>query len=231
MARAGRVARAMVGVAVLTTAGALTALAPAVPSARVEAAAQERAGIEIRLPEQGARATEGPLVRVAGVLNERELRDLLEHGFPVRIHYRTELWTVAGWLDDLRDSWEWDVVLRFDPLRKSFGVARLVGDQVTPLGEFATHAEAAQAAERPYRVPLPAPRGRRSYYSTAVDIETLSLGDLDEVERWLRGELRPAVRGRRNPGTALGRGLRTLAVRLLGSESRHYEARTGTFRP
>ena len=64
-----------------------------------------------------------------------------------------------------------------------------------------------------------------------VDVETLSLNDLDEVERWLRGELRPAVRGRRNPGTALGRGLRTLAVRLLGSESRHYEARTGTFRP
>jgi hypothetical protein len=50
------------------------------------------------------------------------------------------------------------------------------------------------------------------------------------VERWLRGELRPAVRGEKNPGTALTRGVRTLVVRLLGGEKRHYEARSGTFR-
>ena len=44
-------------------------------------------------------------------------------------------------------------------------------------------------------------------------------------------ELKPAVSGKKNPGTAVGRGLRTLVVRLLGGEKRHYEARTGTFRP
>lgn len=188
-------------------------------------------GIVFRLPEPSAGPVEGPLVRIAGVLGERDLRDALEHGFPLRIHYRVELWTIAGWFDDLRDASEWDVVLRYDPLRKSYQVARLVGDQVTPLGEFASHADAAVAAERPYRVPLSPPKGRRSYYSAVVDVETMQLSDLDEVERWLRGELRPAVRGRRNPGTALGRGLRTLAVRLLGSESRHYEARSVTFIP
>jgi len=56
------------------------------------------------------------------------------------------------------------------------------------------------------------------------------MSDLDEVERWLSGELRPAVRGKRNPGTALGRGLSTLATRLLGGEKRRYEQRTETFR-
>jgi hypothetical protein len=39
------------------------------------------------------------------------------------------------------------------------------------------------------------------------------------------------VRGKKNPGTAVGRGVRTVMVRLLGGEKRHYEARTGTFRP
>jgi len=62
-------------------------------------------------------------------------------------------------------------------------------------------------------------------------VETLSLSDLDEVNRWLRGELKPAVKGEKNPGTAIGRGLRTVVVRLLGGEKRHYVARTGTFRP
>ncbi|AHG90132.1 Protein of unknown function DUF4390 [Gemmatirosa kalamazoonensis] len=190
-----------------------------------------RPGIEIRLPDPASRATEGPLVLMSGVLAEREMRDLLEHGFPLRVHFRVELWTVAGWFDDLRGTQEWDVVLQYDPLRKSYGVARVVDNRVTPLGVFDSYEDASQAAERPYRVPLTARRGRRSYYSAVVDVETISLNDLDEVQRWLRGELRPAVRGERNPGTALGRGLRTLATRLLGSESRHYETRSGTFRP
>jgi hypothetical protein len=77
-----------------------------------------------------------------------------------------------------------------------------------------------------------APRGRRRvYYALALDVEMLSVNDLDEVERWLRGELRPAVRGQRNPGTALTRGLRALVVGLLGRENRHYEVRSRTFVP
>lgn len=193
--------------------------------------AQSRAGLEIRLPDPPSRATEGPLVLLTGALRERELRDLLEHGFPIHVHYRLELWTKTGLFDDLRGTEEWDVLLRYDPLRRSYGIARIVGDQVTPLGEFAQHGDGVQAAERPYRSRLVAPRGKRAYYLGVVDIETLSLSDLEEVERWLRGELRPAVRGERNPGTALGRGLRSLATHLLGSESRHYESRSGTFRP
>ena len=193
--------------------------------------AQAQRGVEIRLPTRAALASEGPLVRVVGVLDERDLRDLLDHGFPIRLHFRAELWTVAGWFNDLRGSWEWDVVIRQNAMARTYEVARLVGDEVTPLGEFTRLAAAVQAAERPYRVPLLPPRGRRSYWNLVVDVETLSMSDLDEVERWLRGELRPAVRGRRNPGTAVGRGLKTLATRLLGGETRHYEVRSETFRP
>jgi hypothetical protein len=77
----------------------------------------------------------------------------------------------------------------------------------------------------------PAKRGQRSYYNLVLEIETLSLTELDEVEQWLRGEVKPAVRGKKNPGTAVSRGVRTLMVRLLGGERRRYEARSGTFRP
>jgi hypothetical protein len=170
-------------------------------------------------------------VRVVNVLNEPELRDLLGHGFPVRVHYRAELWTTGRFLNDLRATREWDVVVRQDALTKAYEVARIVGDQITFLGRYAALDDAAAAAERPYRVPLTAPRGRRAYYNLVVDVETLSLSDLDEVERWLRGELRPAVRGQRSAGTALGRGVKVLAERLLGGETRHYEVRSETFRP
>lgn len=226
-AAAGAASGTRLGTAARVLAAAL-ALAAAQPLAGRPLAAQ-RAGAEIRLP--AVPALDGPLVRVVNVLDERDLRDLLDHGFPIRIHYRAELWTLGGWFNTLRATREWDVVVRQDALNKAYEVARIVDDQVTLLGRFATLDAASEAAERPYRVPITPPRGRRAYYNVVVDVEALSLSDLDEVERWLRGELRPAVRGRRSPGTALGRGVKVLTERLLGGETRHYEVRSETFRP
>ena len=100
------------------------------------------------------------------------------------------------------------------------------------LGSFANIQEAEAVLDAPFVAPISTPKpGKRSYYTLTVDIETLSLTELDEVERWLRGELKPAVRGKKNPGTAVGRGVRTVMVRLLGGEKRRYEAKSGTFRP
>jgi hypothetical protein len=59
-------------------------------------------------------------------------------------------------------------------------------------------------------------------------VETLSLDELDELRRWLRGEARPAEAGR--PPRGVERGVRRIFVRLLGLPSRRYEARTAIFR-
>ena len=111
-------------------------------------------------------------------------------------------------------------------------VVRVVNRKSESLGEYVAVDSAEGAAQAPFKAGISLPKkGQRGYYNLLLDVETLSLSDLDEVQRWLRGELKPAVSGKRNPGTALGRGVRTLVVRLLGGEKRHYEARTGTFRP
>ena len=70
------------------------------------------------------------------------------------------------------------------------------------------------------------PTGRQGYVTVQVDVQTLDISDLAEMQRWVQGEARPAVQGKRNPGTALTRGLRTLVTRLLGGEVRHLEARS-----
>ncbi|HEX9248744.1 MAG TPA: hypothetical protein VF856_04555, partial [Gemmatimonadaceae bacterium] len=120
----------------------------------------------------------------------------------------------------------------YDVLGKKYQVVRVVNKKAEALGEFPVAGDAETAVEAPYKVAIQLPKkGERGYYNLLLDVETLSLSDLDEVQRWLRGELKPAVSGKKNPGTALGRGVRTLVVRLLGGEKRHYEARTGTFRP
>ncbi len=204
---------------------ALLLAAPLAP-----AHAQRRASVEVMLPTRGQAATDGPMVRCRGVLDDADLRDLLRHGFPARLHYRAELWSYGGWSNDLRRAVEWDVVLRYDPLDKTYRASQVLDDRAAPLGQWTRFEDAEAELDRPYRAPL-SPRDVRGkmYYNVTLDVETLSLSDLDEVERWLRGELRPAVRLQRNPGTAVGRGVRTLLVRLLGGEKRHYERRSGAF--
>jgi hypothetical protein len=192
----------------------------------------QKVRLDVTLPQQTAWADEPPAVSSAGLLSDASMRDLLANGFPARLHYRLERWSSGRWFDDLKAAFEWDVILKYDVLGKKYQVVRVVNKKAEALGEFPVAGDAETAVEAPYKVAIQLPKkGERGYYNLLLDVETLSLSDLDEVQRWLRGELKPAVSGKKNPGTALGRGVRTLVVRLLGGEKRHYEARTGTFRP
>jgi hypothetical protein len=197
------------------------------------AAVQQAAGINVSVPASTPTTPVpmGPLVRTANVIADRELQTLLQNGFPANLHYRTELWSRGGLFDDVKSSVEWDVLVRYEPLTKTYRVARFVGEEAENLGRFERYEDAQAALARPYQPKLPARRTRdRQYYIVTLEVEVLSMSDLDEIDRWLRGELRPAVRGKRNPGTALGRGLSRLATRLLGGENRRYEQRSPMFR-
>jgi hypothetical protein len=48
---------------------------------------------------------------------------------------------------------------------------------------------------------------------------------MDQLERWLRG-----ARSGGTAASALGSGVRTLMLRMLGGERQHYTARSVTFR-
>ena len=192
----------------------------------------QKVRVDVLPPPLNAWADETPSVSSAGLLSDASMRDLLANGFPARLHYRLERWASGRWFDDLKAAFEWDVILKYDVLGKKYQVVRVVNSKSETLGDYPAVDGAEDAAEAPYKVGISLPKkGQRGYYNLLLDVETLSLTDLDEVQRWLRGELKPAVSGKKNPGTAVGRGLRTLVVRLLGGEKRHYEARTGTFRP
>jgi hypothetical protein len=188
--------------------------------------------LEITLPAAAALAKEGPSIRALDVVSDGETRGLLESGFPARLHYRVELWSAGGVFDQLRGREEWDVFVYYDALGKKYRVVRVEQDgaAITSAGQFNSFAEMVKEVERPSRAPLRGrAQSRRQYYIAVLDVETMSLTDLDEVERWLRGQLQPAVRGDGNPGTALGRGIRRMFVRLLGAERRNLQARSRTF--
>ena len=195
-------------------------------------AGAQKPEIHIVLPERTQLGTAAPFVRSSALLSDGPMRQLLVNGFPARLHYRIERWATGGWFDDIKAAAEWDVVVKYDALSKRYHVFRAIANRAVQLGSYETAAEAEEVVGAPFRAPVSLPRrGQRTYYNLVLDIETLSLTELDEVERWLRGELKPAVRGKKNPGTAVSRGVRTLVVRLLGGEKRRYETRSGAFRP
>jgi hypothetical protein len=189
------------------------------------ARAQTRPEIDIRM----AATAFPPAVSVRGVLTEREFDELLRSGFPARLHVRAEVWSVGRWFDEVRGRAEWDVIVQYNVIDRTYDVARLEGARVTPLGSYLRFADARAASELPHQPVLPSPRrGQKAYVLVQAELQTLDVSDLDEIERWLRGEATPAVRGKRSPASALTRGVRTLASRLLGGEVRRLEARSPT---
>jgi hypothetical protein len=199
--------------------------------------AQRSVRLDITLPPRGtdggngASPSAGPQIGFAHVLEDEQTRELVRSGFPAQLHFRLELWRVGRWVNEVEREVEWDIVVGYDPGSQSYRVHRRFGPQVEDLGAFGTLSSAQAASEQPVRVPVtPRRRGNRYYYNLTLDVEALSVSDLDQLERWLRGELRPAVRGENNPLTAIGNGALTLVTRILGGERRHYERRSATFR-
>ncbi len=209
-------------------AGAL-AVTPGLPAADAALAAQSGPRLSVGLPENPLR--EGPTVRVFDLLDDRRLLDHLHAGFPTRLLFRAELWSTGGLVNDIEGASEWEMLIRYDRLDRSYVIARGTRDAAPQvLGRYATLQDLSAAVARPYQPVIAIPRrGRRYYYNVVAGVQTMSANDLDEVERWLRGELRPAVRGERNPGTAVTRGIRTLTARLIGGPQRTLQQRTGTF--
>jgi hypothetical protein len=206
----------------------LTVVSPA--AAHSNAAQAPR--LAVTPPPEERASVEGPRITTTGVLSDSKLQEFIRSGFPARLHYRIELWSRKQGFDDRLASAVWIFFVDYDQLQRTYTIRRQAGDRLIPSGPYRTIAEVQAALATPFEAPVRAPNSRqRMYYHVVLEIEKLSLSDLDELEAWLRGELTPATRGQRNPGTALIRGVQTLFLRMLGGENPRYEASSATFTP
>ena len=185
------------------------------------AAAQRRPVLEVTPPSSTA---SGALVSATNLFAEPAMRDLVRSGFPASLRYRLELWRQGGLFDDLEGRAEWDLIIQYDPSAQRYRVARRQGGKLEDVGSHATLSTAQTVLESATRTTLaPSRTGARYYYTLALDIEALSVSDMDQLERWLRG-----VRGG-TAASAVGSGMRTLVLRMLGGEKRHYDAQSSQF--
>lgn len=186
--------------------------------------------LRLEMPQRIVAGVDAPSVSLSDVLTEGHRRELLNSGFSAALHCRVELWKKGLFFFGLESVVEWDVIVDYVPATKVYQVRRVQGGRLEDLGEVRSIEEAEQIVDRPYRVPMPPrARGKRYYYSFSVDISTLQLSDLDAWQRWVRGEAEPAVQGKKNPATAIQRGLGSLLSRVLGGETQSYEKRSGPF--
>jgi hypothetical protein len=196
---------------------ALTLLAGRAGAAR----AQRRVSLDVNPPAGSGGA---PTVTTTNLFVDPDMRDLVRSGFPASLRFRLELWRVGGLFNNLESQQEWELIVQYDPSAQRYRVVRRQHGRVEDLGSFATLSTAQAMLERPLRAGLlPEREGARYYYTLALDIEALSVSDMAQLERWLRG-----VRGG-TAASALGNGVRTLMLRMLGGEKQHYNGRSPTF--
>ena len=148
-------------------------------------------GLSVRLSSLPGMALDTPVVRAEHLLDDRVFDGALKNGFPVHYHFRLELWRKGGLFDHLARDAEWDAFVRLDPLTSEYDLIRSSGTL-----EHFTHIDAvSRALASPFHVDLlPSPgAGTRYYYVATLQIESLSESELAEVERWLTGEVGPAI--------------------------------------
>ena len=166
-----------------------------------------------------------PRVQTTGLLADGKFVGLMRSGFPLRLHYRLEFWrSRSGWFDQYISETPWDAVARHDPLADDFVLIRTGGT----VARYGTPDDLERALEVPYKVPIKVRGAGKFYFLCRLEVTTLNDTDLEELTRWLKGDVSPAVSGGGSVGGALARGAQRLLVRIAGLPRLTLEARSET---
>jgi uncharacterized protein DUF4390 len=178
-------------------------------------------------PDSSPRGARAPIVRSENLLvGESRWLLALRSGLPVRMHYRVEVWRSRdGWFDNFARQVEWDVVVRHEPLLDQYTLLTLVGARRQER-RYATLDALGAALGFAYQINVRPDEQGSYYYAASLQVATLSDSDLDELERFLAGDLGQARDGDESFGDALGRGTTRFLLRLAGLPSLRLEARS-----
>ena len=203
----------------------------AAPLQRLEAQEAHPVRLYVTLsPDSSQNGARAPIVRSESLLGgDSRWLAALRSGLPVRLHYRVEVWrSREGWFDIFVRQAEWDLLVRHEPLLDQYTLLTFAGASRQER-RYATLDALGAALAFAYQVNVRPTEEGRYYYAASLQVSTLSDSDLDELERFLAGDLRREAKGRENLGDALGRGATRFLLRLAGLPSLRLEARSDQF--
>ena len=164
---------------------------------------------------------------IGDFLSYPSLLEAVHSGLPLRIQIRIQLWRDGFFDNQEGDDYQWGAGIIFDPLTRRYRIqtsGRAAAEQ-----DVNTLDEARSILQQTLAVPLLPARDGKYYYIAAVEMETLSLSDLEELQRWLKGDLAPVIEGESDVEGALAKGVRRILVRVLGLPARRFDLQSDPF--
>jgi hypothetical protein len=113
-----------------------------------------------------------------------------------------------------------------EPLQEEYSITRIVSGRPGRPLRFAIRDSAVRELDKPQRIEWIPKRAGRFYYTLSVRITTLSDRDLDQLEQFLAGD---ASLDTPEAGTAVGRGIRRVLLRIAGLPSQVLGTRSEQF--
>ncbi|MGD2121847.1 MAG: DUF4390 domain-containing protein [Gemmatimonadota bacterium] len=166
------------------------------------------------------------VVEIGNLFSDPPLVEAVQTGLPLRIRLGIQLWK-DGFFDNQKGQYEWRASIIFDPLTRRYRLQ--TSEQTGAELEVNTLEEAQSSLQRTLAIPLRPRESGRYYYVASVELETLSLSDLEELQRWLQGQLAPAVAGDQEVEGALAKGVRRVLVRMLGLPAKRFTVHSSRF--
>lgn len=204
----------------------LSLLAPPPGPAQAQTRVRLQVTASAELTAQGLRR---PEVRTPGLLRDPRWREALQSSFPVRLHFRVEIWRVRpDWFDELERSFDWQVLLQFEPLTDQFSKTLIFGDSARGFSRFSTIEDLEREMEKPQQVTIAPATSGEYYFAANLQIRTLTDTEMEELERFVQGE--PASRDVPGEGPSLGRMMRRLILRFGGLPWQNLDQRSERFR-
>jgi len=190
-------------------------------------AVAQRVKLEVAASDPGPNGARRPILRTPGILRDQRWLESLQSSFPLRLQFRVEIWRVrTDWFDALERSFEWEVVVRYEPLTDEYSKTEAWGGPLRRQNRFSTAQELGLDLERGHPSGI-APAGLGEYYFTAtLRIRTLTDEEMEDLERFLQGNPSPEEQER---GSVLSRAARRLLLRFGGLPFEELEARSPRF--
>lgn len=172
--------------------------------------------------------TQQPVLTTEDLLADPRVAGMLASGFPLRLHYRLQVWRSRSLLDAQVRQTEWDVVIRHEPLLDQYQMAE-VFRLTTRTSRFAGRDALARGIGTPREIRVAPTDAGEFYYIAAVDVSTLTNSDLKELERFLSGDVGPAATGSEPIGGAISNAIKHFLVSAAAAPSIRTEARSERF--
>ncbi len=206
-----------------------TVLLIGILGATLTGGAQAQGRLQVGLfltPSQTEGGPPTPRVRTSHLTGDSRWLEVLNDQIPVRLRFRLELWRSRALNDALDRAFQWEALLRYEPLFEQYSLTIINRGRVTEERRAATVADLDTLLQAGIQVLLLPRQTGNFYFTVTLTITPLSDSELSDYERLLQGDQGPPTGA---GSSSIGRRIRRSFLNLSGLRSIQLEDRTETF--